>query len=536
MALNKEKLVDIPPQVFYHKRGDIKYAYVYTKFYRNDNGIPRNKSKCIGKIDKDSGKLIPNDYYYVHYNITISIESDIFHIGYNYIVEQCFKQTNLLEILCNNFGYDLAIKIKIIATYISLGNVSMSYIDDFMKDYYCIGIDNIITSQSASVVFESIIEKGLDPFFKEWIKKTAGKKYICYDVTSVSTYSANITEAEYGYNRDHEDLEQVNIGVFSVEENKMPVYYEDYNGSLTDKSNIINVVKNEKNKGLKRVKLVMDGGSFDKERIIELNELELIFTIGMPMTLKASKELIDKYGSDIYQYQHSTGYTSTYGKLVDYEIYGVKGKVFIGIDTQSRNLKIENITSKVERIKHELTHTRKKYATVSKDKKITKYFDINPKENSNGFTFELNETKMNEITKYYGYFLIFTTDSEVTSKDIIYYYREKDVDEKIFYAMKNYIDLGRLRTHKQATTDGKIFVSFVALIIRSWIMQKIFEYKQMNNLTYKKIANILNDIIVLTTKDDVRLLKSITKQQKEILALFGINIENINDFIATEFK
>lgn len=536
MALYKDKLTDMPTQVFFHKRDNIKYVYVYTKFYRNENGKSRNISKCIGKVDSESGKLIPNDYYFIHYNVSNPIESDIYNIGYTMVVEECFKKTDLENILCKHFGYDLTTKIKVLATYISLGNISMSYVDDFMKKHYCKGIDELITSQVASITFESVMDCGLDSFFKEWIKKTAGRNYLCYDVTSVSTYSSNITEAEYGYNRDHEDLEQVNIGLFSVENTKIPVYYENYNGSLTDKSNVINVVKNAKDKGLKKVKLVMDGGSFDKDRIIELKKNGLIFTIGMPMKLKCSKEIIDSFGSNIYEYQNATGYLNTFGKLVEYEIYGVKGNVFIGMDTQARNLEIESIKNKISRLKEELLHTRKKYDTVSKDKKFTKYFDIKPKENSNGFAFELNSEKVNQETKYSGYFLIFTTDLEATSKDIIYYYREKDVDEKMFYAMKNYIDLGRLRTHKQTTTDGKIFVSFIALIIRSWVMQKVCDYKEMNNLTYKKIANILNDIIVILTNSDVRLLKSLTKQQKEILALFGLNTGDIDDFISREFR
>lgn len=535
MALYKDKLTEVPPHSFYHTRGNIKYVYVYTKFYRNGKGAPRNKSKCIGKLDNDTGNLIPNDYYFVHFNISNPVESNMFHIGYNYIIEQCFEQTKLGKILTDNFGYDLAEQIKVIASYISLGNVSMSYIDDYMKNNYFPHIDNMITSQIASVVFERIVKEGTDHFFKEWIRETAGKKYICYDVTSVSTYSGNIVEAEYGYNRDHENLEQVNIGLFSVEGTKIPVYYENYNGSLTDKSNVISVVKNAKDKGLTKIKLVMDGGSFDKERIQELKEENLIFTIGMPMKLKSSKELVDKYGSDIYDYQYSTNYLNTFGKLVEYEIYGVKGKVFLGMDTQARNLEIETIREKIERIEEDLKHTRKKYETIFKNKTVTKYFDIKPKENSKGFTFELNEEKIKNDTKYCGYFLIFTTDMEAASKDIIYFYREKDVDEKIFYAMKNYIDLGRLRTHKQSTTDGKIFVAFISLIIRSWIMQKVYDYKTMNHLTYKKIANILNDIIVIDTLGEVRLLKSITKQQKEILAIFGLDTGDIDNFIAQNF-
>jgi transposase len=51
---------------------------------------------------------------------------------------------------------------------------------------------------------------------------------ICCDVTSVSSYSKTIADVEYGYNRDGEDLPQFNIGMFCGENNKLPIYYNQY--------------------------------------------------------------------------------------------------------------------------------------------------------------------------------------------------------------------------------------------------------------------------------------------------------------------
>lgn len=143
----------------------------------------------------------------------------------------------------------------------------MSYVDYFMEEHFFENNCRLITSKRAFEIFLKIMNIGLDLFFNKWIKKTVKKDYICYDVTSVSTYSDWITHAEYRYNRDHEDLKQINIDLFTVEATKIPVYYENYNGSLTDKTNLMNVVKNAKTKGIKRIKLVMDGGFFDRERL-----------------------------------------------------------------------------------------------------------------------------------------------------------------------------------------------------------------------------------------------------------------------------
>lgn len=532
MAIYHNEIIDIPPKAFFHKRKDIRYVYIYTKFYRNSDGMARNHSLCIGKKISDT-KMNPNDNYYCYFNIEKeSNDTEVVKVGYSMIVERCFKETGLNKILSNNFGIDICNDIKVIASYLVQGGSSMSYVDDYMKEHCFSNRSQIITSQRISEIFENIMNKDLNNFFKQWIKKVAGKDYICYDITSVSTYSDWITHAEYGYNRDHEDLKQINIGLFTAESTKTPVYYENYNGSLTDKTNLINVIKNVKDKGIKKVKVVMDGGFFDKERLLELFNSGLTFTIGMPGNLKLSKEIISNNNSDLYTSKYSTNYKNTFGKLIDYELFGIKGKVFVGLDTNTRNLKLEDLNRKVAQYTDELNNSRKKYSTVIKEKKYTALFKINEKENSKGFTFELDESKIAEMSANYGYFLIFTTDMNATANNIIYHYREKDTDEKMFYALKNYNDLNRLRTHSQKTTDGKVFVSFISLILRSWLNEKIYEYKKISHLTLKKIILKLGDIQVLHNNNDVRYLKSVTKEQKKILDYFGLNTDDIlNDSI-----
>lgn len=100
------------------------------------------------------------------------------------------------------------------------------------------------------------------------------------------------------------------------------------------------------------------------------------------------------------------------------------------MDTNARNLKLGDLRSKIARYENELKHSRKMYSTIIKDKKYTELFSIKEKENSKGFTFELDKEK--QLSRYFGYFLVFSTNLKSTANNIIYYYREKDVDEKCF--------------------------------------------------------------------------------------------------------
>jgi hypothetical protein len=46
-----------------------KYVYKYIKYFRNENGKPRNKAIAIGKLDQASGMMYPNNNYFQTYNL-----------------------------------------------------------------------------------------------------------------------------------------------------------------------------------------------------------------------------------------------------------------------------------------------------------------------------------------------------------------------------------------------------------------------------------------------------------------------------------
>lgn len=211
--------------------------------------------------------------------------------------------------------------------------------------------------------------------------------------------------------------------------------------------------------------------------------------------------------------------------MYDATIYGIDGRVMIGLNTQTQDLMMETLKKDIDKREKELQDKKiKKYSTVIHKKRYTDLFEI-IQEGENGYTYRLKEDEIQEKANNYGYFLVFTTDTQASADDILYYYREKDIDEKMFYQLKNYEELNRLRTHNQKTTDGKIFNLFISLIIRNYMQQKLKSYMNINHLTLEKCILKLEDIKMIKIKGQPpRLLKELTKQQKELLKILGVDI------------
>jgi len=72
---------------------------------------------------------------------------------------------------------------------------------------------------------------------------------------------------ERGYNQNHEDLAQFSLGMFFDEDTRIPLYYDRYYGSLTDRSNLFYALVDAKDVGIEHVHMFMDGGFWREECI-----------------------------------------------------------------------------------------------------------------------------------------------------------------------------------------------------------------------------------------------------------------------------
>ena len=539
MAIYRDRLVDVPNHTYrqLNKKSGIEYVYIYTEYFRNESGKSRNRSKAIGVYEPESKKMYPNDNYFAIVDVPMErIEGDVKNVGFAAVTQACFEELGIMKILCDVFGERAAKLIRSICAYIVKEGCVMSYIDDFTEKEFFSNVNEIVTSQMTSEIFGRITQSQMNEIYKRWIPEAA-EGYLCYDVTSVSTYSSMTSEAEYGYNRDHDNLPQMNLGLFTSEKTSYPVYMVNYNGSTNDMSNVVYACRNARAAGLKGDFLaVLDGGFFYQKKLDELCAEGITFVVGMPMYLDSSKRYVDSYGNELYTAEHLLGYSGTYGTVIEnQEVLGIRGRVLIGLCAEAREMLNDDLTAKIIRYEREMNQIAK-YDTVINKKKYTGLFDIDRSADGSGFTYRLNREKEIAARKYFGYFTIFTTDKNATANDIITYYRDKDLDEKMFYDMKVYMNGRRARTHKQSTFDGKYFIVFIALILRTWLKKKLGAYKKSHHLTLKRCLMKLSDVRIYQDESSVRYLKSVTAEQRELLRLCGVDAEQLEQVCCSELQ
>ncbi len=524
MNSHGKALVNIPDDKGVHMKSagvkGEKYIYKYVKYYRNADGDPRNKAKAIGKFDPASGKMYPNNNYFDMYHVDPSV-SDVLvcDYGYSYLVIKVCRDIGLLDCLSRVFD-EHAMDIVVMAAYMIREGNAMDGIDDWQQRNYFPEYNRLLTSQISSRMFASLTITRQNDFFKHWVKAALGNGSVCYDVTSISSYSQQMPAVERGYNRDGEELAQFNLGMFCDEVSKTPLYYNRYNGSLTDKTNLGYVLANAKSVGIMRVKMVLDGGSWSEECLTSLQILCDAFTVGMPIYLKEADRLLAAHGGGIEKYKNElTGHKHVYCVSVETVVYGVHGRVLIYYDSWNHLNQCNELSDYVSKLKAELADLA--CYPKNKLKRYTPYFTLTKHDQDSGFGYAVDTDKMDKLRERKGYFMLFSTDMESSPSDLLDNYRAKDADEKLFSQIKVDMDGNRIRTHNEETTDGKMFVIFIACLIRSYFLNRLANYLADSATSMKKIFNQLSNISVISNQDGYRFTKALTKKQKEILSAFS---------------
>ena len=126
------------------------------------------------------------------------------------------------------------------------------------------------------------------------------------------------------------------------------------------------------------------------------------------------------------------------------------------------------------------------------------------------------------------------TSKRMTAQEALDLYKGRDASEKLFRGDKSYLGNKSYRTHKNESTRAKIFVEFVALIIRNRFHLKIRDHviKTGKKKNYMNVSAAIKELekieIVRQTDNNYRMSYAVTSTQKQILEAFGITAANIN--------
>jgi len=504
------------------KVGKYRYAYHIGKGYRNAKGQPSSEQTGIGKVTED-GRLIPNDNYYAIFENRLPpaprLEIDsIVNFGDFFLMDRIAKDIGLSRVLSNVYG-SMGDEILMLAIYMALTGQALYRCDGWQRETLT-GRDGKLSSQRCSRVLKSLDEPRRMEFFRAWASARQQHEYLAYDVTSVSSYSRGNELVEHGYNRDGEEMAQVNLGMYYGEESGLPIFYCTYKGSIVDKSHLPYMMQYNERLGIKEVCFVMDRGFFS-ERNIKWMAHKHRFIMGISNSLRLSKDIISKYGNEVISSRYDIGLSGANGMSIEDSRYDFRSKIhlFYSLDKLSDEGRI--FKEKLAKWEEDLRNG--KSINVAEE-----YFHISYGNETGTPVVTRNHAAIDEKLRNMGYFLMLTTDLKKTPSEVLQIYRKKDLIEKSFDELKNDLDMKRLRVHSDVAASGKMFISFIGLILRTYVHQKLQEYMDSKRpISMAQIFDELRMIKTVKTKGGMWLHNPLTKRQRIILEQFDITEECI---------
>jgi transposase len=523
------------PFVIKKKIGGYTYLYEVTS-YRDKNGEPRNKQVPIGKIDAQGHTLYKPGY--IDRMMETGTPFDI--RGQTLFSEQEIKNSVIkeygafyfLEFITGSIGLNQILEkafpkhwkeLLVLAVYLICTEDPFMYCCHWLESTETIPVGSL-SSQRISELLASLRAGGRTAFYTEWASYRKEKEYLALDITSVSSWSELIDDVAYGYNRDHDDLPQINICMLMGENSLLPIFQTVYEGSITDVSTFMTTLNIAFSYGTagQEYMLVMDKG-FSKIAYINamLAEPGVRFIVPVSFTTKFAKDQVKSEKKDIDSLNNTIPCGSG----------SVRGVTKLRAWSPGKRLYTHIVYNamKAFKSKDELyTHVArlKEIAMEDPDNKdcradINKYLIVRSSAKAgNGRTVNIREDVIEAELATTGW-LVFVSNDVDDCRRALHIYRAKDVVEKGFLRLKNSIDLGRLRVHSQNSMQNKVFIGFLSLIILSHIHKVMAEKDLYKDMTMKELLMVLRKLRVQYI-NGTRILFPVSKAQKNIFESFSI--------------
>ena len=503
------------------------YVYEATAIWNAQKQRSEQKRIYIGTKDPETGKFIPNKkYYQLHGDETPEQKNDTFPPPVKVLTSHAYGNISVMQHAADITGLSDTLKqcfpeqwenILSCAMHSCSENEALYLCEPWAKDSYGVATPS---SQRISELLPKLDEDSRMNFYKKWAKLRTDKEYLALDITSVSSWSELIQYVEPGYNRDHEQLPQINLAMLFGEDSKLPVFCRIYPGSIHDVSTLVGMATFIDEIKLDQMHFVMDKGFYSEKGIDPLLQGYTKFAVGVPFSTDIARQLVADCREELYSSSNAIMvgdkiyYAKTYSDMLNnrrvyYHVY---------YDEERHMLEKKHLMQKVLQLENQLVEGSLKIT----DKTAKHYFTFQ-KTKDGRYNIHRRTEVIDAEKELAGYFVILTNHYK-DSKLMLEIYRRKDVVEKSFDNLKNDLDLERLRIHSDEAMEGRIFIGFISLIIMSYIREHMRVHDVYSRFSFNELMAELKKLRVIIFKDGRKLLTEVSANQKYIFQSMGMKV------------
>ena len=548
------KIPEMKGKIITKKKGGTTYIlYQYGSEYNQEKRYAVPLRAIIGKVSpSDASLMFPNEKFQVYFpdaeipdELPFAYRSCCLKIGSCVIIQKVLDEYKLVPMLRKRFGNDTGLMLDLVAYLIIEEENAGQYYPDFAFTHPLFTEKMTIYSDSkVSRLLSSITKDQCIGFLDDWNRGRDHKSriYISYDSTNKNCDAGDIDIVEFGKAKDDKGLPVFNLSIAMDKTNRVPLFYEEYPGSVTDVSQFTFMVDKVIEYGYRKIGFILDRGYFSKENIRYIDENGYTFII----MCKGCKALV----SSIVLENQGTFETKREAAIRAYKVYGTTAAAKLyEDDTKERYFHIyynpskqaaerEHLEQRIEKLRQFMDKQ------IGKEEKFGKtyqdYFHLHYDRKGRFLGADERSDVIERELKLCGYFCIITSEKMTASQALIQY-KGRDISEKLFRADKTFIGSRSERVQSSQSMSSKIFIEFVALIIRNRIYNLLKEQMirieaRQKYLTVPAAIRELEKIeMVRRNNGTYRLDHAVTKTQKIILSSFGLDENDISSS-AEEFS
>ena len=552
-------LVKIPfvqGKITRRKKKDAVYVeYEYDRIYDPVRQYTFPKRVTIGKLSETDPELMQPNQNFLKYFPDAELpetknrtsRSSCLRVGAYFVLRKIIEEYNLVEFLGGYFEQcDLGLFLDLAVYSIIAENNAAQYYPDYTFNHplFTNGMKQYSDS-TVSDFLNSVTDDQSIGFLNSWneTRNHREKIYISYDSTNKNCQAGDIEMVEFGHPKVDVGQPVFNYAVAYDTHNQEPLFYEKYPGSLNDISQLQFMLDKAFGYGYKKIGFILDRGYFSCENIQYMDKCGYSFVIMVRGMASLVNELVlehkgtfeSKRVNNIYEY-------GVYGKTVKHRLYaGDKNERYFHLYHSISKESAER--AGIENRLNQMTLYLKKYQNKVKEfgPGFEKYFNLHYDEKTQAFV--LPEERCSVVERELdlaGYFCIITSE-KMSAKEAIELYKSRDTSEKLFRGDKSYLGNKSIRVYSEESARAKIFVEFVAMILRCKMYTKLKEEmkkleKKPNYMTVPAALKELEKIEMVRQLDNVyRLDHAVTANQKTILNAFGLDANHIK-YYASELS
>ena len=498
----------------------------------------------IGVLDEnDNTKMHPNENFKIYFpDVKIEKEdeesnrSQCLRVGAYSLIKNMFNETKLNDII-NPLFKDKGGLIKDLVSYeiIEESNV-MQHFEDYEYNHPLFNENMHIYSDSSvsDLLSKNITPDDINTFINAWTKinKSKGKVYISYDSTNSNCQAMDIDLCEMGHAKLNPAKPIVNLSIAFDEDNKIPLFYELYSGSIPDISCIETMINKAKGFGFNDACFILDRGYFSKNNVRNIVKQGYDFLIAARNREGFIDDLISECDLSFKSNRKNrVNNQNIYGTSYKKKLFGLNDEVYVHVFFNAG--KYPSILQNVENdiAIHAERLNKLKFEIVDPDFKDTYHELIIDKDNKL-IAFRENEKVIEDIEKYLGYFVLITSET-MTYAEAFNKYSGRDQSEKLFKSGKSFLGGDAYRVHTKQSLESKTLITFIALIIRNAIYNKLRDEKYSINEPDNNIFSVpeaikqLEKVEMIKYNDTYRLSSALSRNQKKLLKAFNMNSGSI---------